>query len=232
MTPIGRRASLVASATALALSTGILLPTTPTTPTTPAAAATAAPGATPHTAAPRATTYDVTLVTGDVVHFADGAANQDTVTVDRPHGARGGVHIQQAGGETCVLPDEALPLLAAGKVDCRLFDVTVLVEMGYDDARSGGVPMIATYIAAARAARSLPAAPRGQQHHPAAAQHRRAALKARKKDTRAFWQDVAAAPAARSAGGRPGPSACADSDVIMKWGRRGRVVTSTPSGPV
>lgn len=188
MTPIRRRASLLASATALALSTGLLLPTTP---------ATAAPGATPRPTAPQqATTYDITLVTGDVVHFADGAGNQDTVTVDRPHGAPGGVHVQQAGGETYVLPDEALPLLAAGKLDRRLFDLTALVKMGYDDARSGGVPMIATYTAAARAARSLPAAPAGSTTTRQLPSIGGAALKARKKDTRAFWQDVVAARAA------------------------------------
>ncbi|MCZ4118891.1 S8 family peptidase [Streptomyces sp. H39-S7] len=186
MTPIRRRASLLASATALALSTGLLLPTTP---------ANAAPGATPRTAAPQAKTYDITLVTGDVVHFADGAGTQDTVTVDRPHGAPGGVHVQQSGGETYVLPDEALPLLAAGKLDRRLFDLTALVKMGYDDARSGGVPMIATYTAAARAARSLPAAPAGSSTTRPLPSIGGAALKARKKETRAFWQDVVAAPA-------------------------------------
>lgn len=190
MTPIRRRASLLASATALAIGTGLLLPTIPAT------AAAAAPGTTPRTGAPPATTYDITLVTGDVVHFADGAGAQDTVTVDRPHGAPGGVHVQQAGGETYVLPDEALPLLAAGKLDRRLFDVTTLVKMGYDDARSGGVPMIATYTAAARAARSLPAAPAGSTTTRSLPSIGGAALKARKKDTRAFWQDVVAAPAA------------------------------------
>ncbi|MEU3459850.1 S8 family serine peptidase [Streptomyces sp. NPDC006733] len=192
MTPIRRRASLLASATALALSTGLLLPATPATA--------AAPGATPRTAPPQARTYDITLVTGDVVHFADGPGTQDTVTVDRPHGAPGGVHIQQAGGETYVLPDEALPLLAAGRLDRRLFDLTALVKMGYDDARSGGVPMIATYTAAARSARSLPAAPAGSTATRALPSIGGTALKARKKETRAFWQDVVAAPAkARSA---------------------------------
>lgn len=199
MTPIRRRASLVASATALALSTGILLPTNPATAATPATAA-------PRTAVPQATTYDITLVTGDVVHFADGPGTQDTVTVDRPHGAPGGVHVQQAGGETYVLPDEALPLLAAGKLDRRLFDLTALVRMGYDDARSGGVPMIATYTAAARAARSLPAAPAGSATTRLLPSIGGAALKARKKDARAFWQDVVAEPTkARSLGAGAGP---------------------------
>ncbi|WP_277438368.1 S8 family serine peptidase [Streptomyces sp. SPB162] len=187
MTPIRRRASVLASATALALGTGLLLPAT--------SATAAAPGAAPRTAAPQAKTYDITLVSGDVVHFADGAGAQDTVTVDRPHGAPGGVHVQQAGGETYVLPDEALPLLAAGRLDRRLFDVTALVKMGYDDARSGGVPLIATYTAAARAARSLPAAPAGSTATRSLSSIGGAALKARKKDTRAFWQDVVATPA-------------------------------------
>ncbi|MFE7425044.1 hypothetical protein [Streptomyces sp. NPDC057545] len=34
--------------------------------------------------------YDITLVTGDVVHYTDGPGKQDTVTVERPDGAFGG----------------------------------------------------------------------------------------------------------------------------------------------
>ncbi|MGC5413375.1 hypothetical protein ACPXCX_58380, partial [Streptomyces sp. DT225] len=73
---------------------------------------------------------------------------QDTVTVDRPEGAIGGVHVQQAGDDIYVLPDEAQSLLAAGKLDRRLFNVSALAKMGYDDKTTGGIPLIATYPAA------------------------------------------------------------------------------------
>ncbi|WP_329500054.1 S8 family peptidase [Kitasatospora herbaricolor] len=189
MTQIRRRVPLLAGATALLLGTGILLPPT---------SAYAAPGATAPTAAAPSSTYDLTLVTGDVVHYTDGPGSQDTVTVDRPEGARGGVHVQQSGGDIHVLPDEAQPLLAAGKLDQRLFDITALVRMGYDDARSGGMPLIATYGKPALAARSLPPAPAGSTVVRQLASIGGAALKARSTQARAFWNDLAPKPAARS----------------------------------
>ncbi|WP_328695194.1 S8 family serine peptidase [Streptomyces sp. NBC_00342] len=184
----GRRALLIA--TSVALVSGALLPATGT-----AAAATGRPSSTGHPAAP-VKQYDITLLTGDVVHYTDGAGKQDTVTVDRPDGAAGGVHVQQAGDAIYVLPDEAAPLLAAGKLDRRLFDVTALAKMGYDDAKSGGIPLIATYPASK--ARSLPAAPRGSKTVRRLDSIHGAALKAAKATTRAFWDDIAATPGARS----------------------------------
>lgn len=132
--------------------------------------------------------YDITLVTGDVVHYTDGVGNQDTVTVDRPDGALGGVHVQQSGKEIHVLPDEANALIAAGKLDRRLFNISTLVEMGYDDKRSGGIPLIATYSAGT--ARSLPAAPRGSRTVRRLESVNGAALKADKGEARAFWSDI------------------------------------------
>ncbi|MFE6184521.1 S8 family serine peptidase [Streptomyces sp. NPDC056465] len=140
--------------------------------------------------------YDITLVTGDVVHYSDGAGNQDTVTVDRPDGARGGVHVQQAGEDIFVIPDEATALIAAEKLDRRLFDISTLVEMGYDDRRSGGIPLIATYSAST--ARSLPAAPRGSKTVRRLESVHGAALKADKDDARAFWSDISRTEKSRS----------------------------------
>lgn len=97
----GRRALLIA--TSVALVSGALLPAAGV-----ASAAQAAPEATGHSRTP-IHQYDITLLTGDVVHYADGVGKQDTVTVDRPDGAVGGVHVQQAGDDVYVLPDEATP---------------------------------------------------------------------------------------------------------------------------
>ncbi|TXS38998.1 S8 family serine peptidase [Streptomyces sp. OR43] len=182
-----RRALLIA--TSVALVSGALLPVT--------GAASAATG----TAQPTGRnapvhTYDITLITGDVVHYADGAGKQDTVTVDRPDGAVGGVHVQQAGDDLYVLPDEAGSLIAAGKLDRRLFNVTALAKMGYDDAKTGGIPLIATYPASK--ARSLPAAPRGSKAVRALESIHGAALKATKDTARAFWDDIARTSTARS----------------------------------
>lgn len=182
-----RRALLIAASVALV--SGALLPV--------GGAASAATGPAPATdrSAP-VHAYDITLVTGDVVHYADGAGKQDTVTVDRPDGAVGGVHVQQAGGDLYVLPDEAGSLLAAGKLDRRLFNVTALAKMGYDDERTGGIPLIATYPASK--ARSLPAAPRGSKLGRSLESIHGAALTAGKGTARAFWDDIARTSAARS----------------------------------
>ncbi|MER5281701.1 S8 family serine peptidase [Streptomyces sp. NPDC002809] len=182
-----RRALLIA--TSVALVSGALLPVTGA-----ASAATAPAPATDRNAPVHA--YDITLVTGDVVHYADGAGKQDTVTVDRPDGAVGGVHVQQAGDDIYVLPDEAGSLIAAGKLDRRLFNVTALAKMGYDDKRTGGIPLIATYPASK--ARSLPAAPRGSKSLRALESIHGAALTAGKGTARAFWDDIAKTSTARS----------------------------------
>ncbi|MFD0056943.1 S8 family serine peptidase [Streptomyces sp. NPDC127168] len=49
------------------------------------------------------------------------------------------------GGETYVYPHEVLPYLAAGTLDRQLFNITRLIEYGYDDARTDRLPMIIRY---------------------------------------------------------------------------------------
>ncbi|MEU8620526.1 S8 family serine peptidase [Streptomyces sp. NPDC048623] len=183
----GRRRALVI-ATTVALAGGLLLPL---------GTATAAPETTqPAIPSPRTENHEITLVTGDVVHYADGPGSQDTVTVDRADGATGGVRVQQSDGDLYVVPDEAAPLIDAGRLDRRLFDVTALVGMGYDDARTGGLPLIATY--GAQAARALPAAPAGATVTRRLTSIGGTALQADKDTLRAFWTDVASAPKART----------------------------------
>ncbi|MGP4103325.1 S8 family peptidase [Nonomuraea sp. KM90] len=53
-----------------------------------------------------------------------------------------------------VLPSDAAPLVASGKLDERLFDITTLLDFGYDDAHRDDLPLILTYTGAGtRAAR-------------------------------------------------------------------------------
>ncbi len=40
---------------------------------------------------------------------------------------------QTIGDDLYVIPDEAQPYLAAGRLDRELFNVTGLIEQGYDD---------------------------------------------------------------------------------------------------
>ncbi len=103
----------------------------------------------------------VTLITGDTVLVPNDAATP--VIVQRGPG-REHVAIMMrrvllpgsAAKHLFVIPQDAVPLLASDKLDQRLFDVTRLLEYGYDDAHRDSLPLIVTYErgAAPAAARS------------------------------------------------------------------------------
>jgi len=108
-------------------------------------------GAGPASAPGRTTTSTVTLITGDVVTLTTTPDGRSVATIERAPGATGGIRQTTIDGHVHVIPDEALPYLAAGRVDERLFDVTGLVEQGYSDERTGGIPLIVSYTAAGSA---------------------------------------------------------------------------------
>ncbi|MFE4634443.1 S8 family serine peptidase [Streptomyces sp. NPDC056773] len=146
-TPSSRRATgALALATAVvALSTGL---------TGPAGAATAASpsSSTPVDRTAAGTPVTVTLITGDRVTVnADGA-----VLRFEPAKGREGVpaEIQRADGRTLVLPADARSLLAAGKLDRRLFDVTTLSDPALRALHGGGLGLIVQYEGAADPARA------------------------------------------------------------------------------
>ncbi|WP_230686321.1 S8 family serine peptidase [Catellatospora vulcania] len=79
-------------------------------------------------------------MTGDRVTVGDGAA----VSVEP---AQGRAHVtfatSRSRGRLRVIPSDAMALLASGRLDPRLFDVTALLEYGYD-TRRGELPLIVT----------------------------------------------------------------------------------------
>ncbi|WP_407835276.1 S8 family serine peptidase [Streptomyces sp. DSM 116496] len=133
-------AGALALATAVvALSTGL---------TSPAGAAPAASPTRSTTGAP----VTVTLITGDrvtvnssgaVVRFEPGKGRE-----------RVPVQIERADGRTLVLPADARALLAAGKLDRRLFDVTTLADPTLRALHRGGLGLIVQYEGSAGAARA------------------------------------------------------------------------------
>ncbi|HKE68772.1 MAG TPA: S8 family serine peptidase, partial [Nocardioidaceae bacterium] len=135
--------------------------------------------------------HTVTLVTGDVVTVTTLADGRQIADVDRPDDAVGGVRLQQINGDVYVIPDEAMPLLGAHRLDRRLFNVSDLIEMGYDDARSDSVPLIATYDTRERRAAGAPTPPDGSEVVRELPSIHGAALKADKRHARGFWSDVA-----------------------------------------
>jgi len=93
----------------------------------------------------------VTLVTGDRVVVADGDFDRARV---EPAAGRKDVsfHISSAGDRLEVVPSDASRHLANRTLDDRLFDVSLLIESGYDDANTDTVPLIVSAPASADAA--------------------------------------------------------------------------------
>jgi subtilisin family serine protease len=118
-----------------------------------ASGATAVPSALP-------TGPTITLLTGDKVTVGGlrGVSVQAAKGRERiPFYVR-----EDVDGDTHVLPADAITLLANGKLDPRLFDVTELAEAGYDDASRDRLPLIVDYSgptprsAAVQVGRELP----------------------------------------------------------------------------
>jgi Subtilase family/PA domain len=180
--PSGRRFSLVATAAATSLlATCIVLqpgsaqaqPERPAGPVDPQVV------------------HRVTLITGDVVTVTTLADGKQIADVDRPDTAVGGVRLQEVGGDLYVVPDEAVALLGAKRLDRRLFNVTDLIEMGYDDATVATVPTIATYKVTRTRSAAAPAAPRGSRMVRRLPSVHAAALSTKKQQARTFWTAVA-----------------------------------------
>ncbi|MFR9798249.1 S8 family serine peptidase [Streptomyces sp. MS06] len=162
------------------LSAGLVLALLPAAGARAATGAARAGGGAP--AAPSAT-RTVTLVTGDEVTVTDLGGGRRTVAVERPEGATGAVRTRTVDGDLTVVPDEALPLLRAGRLDRRLFDVSELLREGLADRATGTLPLIVTYDEGVRAT-ALPDAERTRTLPSV----RGAALNAEKG--RDFWRSV------------------------------------------
>jgi subtilisin family serine protease len=104
--------------------------------------------------------HTVTLLTGDVVQLTRTADGKQAATV-QPPADRLQISYQskQVNGHAYVIPSDAVPMLAAGKLDERLFDITQLVADGYDDAHVAATPLIVQYAPARTQAKSTPALP-------------------------------------------------------------------------
>ncbi|MFD7292884.1 S8 family serine peptidase [Streptomyces sp. NPDC059897] len=130
--------------------------------------------------------HTVTLVTGDKVTVTDIGGGQRTVDVKRPEGTTGLVRTQVTDSAIRVVPEEAAPYLASGKLDARLFDVSGLIEQGLADTKSDATPLIVTY--GGRSARDDAATPKGADRTRKLGSIGGAALDAGKGRT--FWNDL------------------------------------------
>jgi subtilisin family serine protease len=133
-----RRVGVAAVAVAAMLPVTALLPAA-----AQAAPATASAPTGPATSPAVVARHTVTLLTGDKVLVDTLADGRQSATV-RPTAERADIAYQTrtVNGHSYVIPSDAIPLLAAGKLDDGLFDVTQLIADGYDDARAATTPLI------------------------------------------------------------------------------------------
>ncbi|WP_084469501.1 S8 family serine peptidase [Jiangella gansuensis] len=133
-------------------------------------------------------TYQVTLLTGDVValHIApDGrqaAWIEESATERQPR-------IAELDGHVHVVPDEAVAYLESGALDERLFDVTYLAQEGYHDAATAELPLL---LAApdGPGIRSVPEAPPGIRAERELDSLDAVVVAAPKDDVRDVWQEL------------------------------------------
>ncbi|MFJ3043117.1 S8 family serine peptidase [Streptomyces tendae] len=183
-----------------------LLVLTVTAPAASAAPATVPPA--PH-AAPGPTRV-LTLITGDKVTVTGEDGAETVLSVTDPRGRSGGAHVMTVASDTYVYPEAAVPYIGSGALDGRLFNVSELLEDGYDDARADGLPLIVTYTDAAARSRSA-TTPDGARRTRELSSIQGAAISAEHSRAADFWTSLtgtgdtaAGGPAARSAasGGR------------------------------
>ncbi|WP_410672828.1 S8 family serine peptidase [Amycolatopsis sp. cmx-4-68] len=110
----------------------------------------------PALAGPGADRQAVTLITGDRVRVLAGPRGGTDAVVVEPGPGRAGIGFLRETstggrpGDLTVVPSDALPLLAAGRLDPRLFDVSELLRQHLADPASD-LPLIVTYSGAAAA---------------------------------------------------------------------------------
>ncbi|MFF4826610.1 S8 family serine peptidase [Streptomyces sp. NPDC001312] len=158
---------------------------------------------------PVVATHKLTLVTGEVVTLQRHANGFQAATVEpAADGTAAAFTTMKVGDEVYVIPEKAQPYLAANELDRELFNVTKLVEYGYDDAHRPAVPLIATYPGApGKAGKALEkAAPAGSVKKDELPSANAVALHAAKKKAATFWEAVdddstAATKAPKLAGG-------------------------------
>ncbi|MFJ4844242.1 MULTISPECIES: S8 family peptidase [unclassified Streptomyces] len=156
-----------------------------------AAPAAGQPGAQDRAAGPAAgvTRHQVTLITGDRVTLETDPAGRQSVSAEP---AAGREHItfvkRQQGRDWTVIPADALPLLATGRLDTALFNVSALVRGKY--AERPALPLIVQYAGdAGTAERRLATA--GAERVDAVNGTSFATLAERPEDAARFWRGIA-----------------------------------------
>ena len=108
----------------------------------------AAPPTAPSAARPDATASSttVTLITGDVVEVIDNGTEQPTLRVQAPAGTEGRTYARfsDPSGDLHVVPAD-VDVLVGDVLDPDLFNISLLLRDGYDDAGATALPVIVEY---------------------------------------------------------------------------------------
>ncbi|HCS61862.1 MAG TPA: hypothetical protein DIW46_10800 [Microbacterium sp.] len=103
-------------------------------------------GPSPAAAAAAAGSFSIPLITGDTLHITNVEDDRRTVELELGAGREGvTVHQMEIDGELVVLPLDALPYVASGRLDQDLFNVDVLLAAGFGAADFSALPLIAAY---------------------------------------------------------------------------------------
>jgi subtilisin family serine protease len=181
------RRALLSSATIVALA---VVPST----AAPGGVASAATDHSTATAAPRAAhhgdgTYRLTLLTGDVAVLTVTPDGRQAAWVADPVDDRQPAQIYQLDGDVYVVPAEAAPFVASGALDDNLFNVTLLVHEGFDDATTDSLPLLVEASDRARAS-AMPAAPDGTDGVRELDSVNTVSVTADKDDIRTAWESI------------------------------------------
>lgn len=89
--------------------------------------------------------HKITLVTGDVVTVDKHSDGTMVATlVPNEDGNQVSFTEKTIDGDYYLIPDSATPFLAANQMDEDLFNITKMIEYGYDDAHQSSIPLIVT----------------------------------------------------------------------------------------
>nr|WP_202891779.1 S8 family serine peptidase [Kribbella shirazensis] len=136
---------------------------------------------------PGASSKRITLVTGDVAELTTSSNGQVSARLlsDEPY------YFGTFDGDLTLVPADAYPLLSAGRLDKRLFNLTDLAAQGYDDASSDRLPLLLTAPPTLRSAPSTPAVtPPGATYRRTLASVGSTAVSVQKTDAKTFWDGV------------------------------------------
>ena len=136
-------------------------------------------------------THTVTLVTGEVVTLERYAGGLQSAIVDvAPDGTFPSFSTVKVGDDLYVIPEKAEPYLDANQLDLELFNVTRLVDFGYDDASNPNLPLIATYAGAKARSAETPQAPEGSVKNVELPSINAAGLHEDKSEAATFWEAI------------------------------------------